>query len=331
MLVALSATPTFAQNVPVPIETREDIQEFCTTSEPQPTDQREVAGNYRVERQRHARTLFSTMIDHVTLPVMDYDSLRGTLDIPVFKTVHVVDGVALELETPQMIRFEMIEREALEAAALYKLGRARLQLRFIPGTYARWDDETCAGEDASKVLKVALLEATLVDSGRRELATYRSDLGREVEMLRAHKVDGYLGSAYPVVRITSLMHVESSSDAMQVRAGDLTAVARKTKTRTTQLGEQAAPLRAELEHAFFACYVRGLSQNARLQGALVARLDLKTPTHTAILVDSIHESAVSTCATARMRELARHPPAGLDKIERIRVTVMFRLEEAGGL
>ncbi len=328
-LISSWAATATGQLVPVPLETAHDIDEYCETSQPQ--EKSGDAQRYQRERKRHASTTFSTFVGHDHLPILGYDEVRGAVEIPIFKEVPIVDGVSIALEREQVLRFSLIEREAIDAEALYKLGRARLELRFLPASYAKWDQETCQQVGAARVLHVALLQARLVDESRREIAVYTSDLGREVEMLRVHRVDGYLGSAFPSVRITSLAAVETRTEAVEFRQNRLAAMARKTRVRERELHESVAGLRADAEHLLFGCYVRGLAQNARLQGALVVLVDVRTPGDSRILVDSVHEPLVSKCALKRLRDLASGPPLDAEEVEKLRITAMFRLDQTGDL
>lgn len=316
-LFTVVSTTAFAQRAQT-LRTERDLDEFCRYSESKSTspaeetnaDAAEAAREaYQVERRSRARRPIVVRLDAEAAPVLGYDRVTGMLSISLYTTPRIADGYAVNADLGT-IPFELSPERAQLLWARYEAGSARLELTFLPPAWADYDRPLCRQVDARMLIDTETLKAELVDEVGQSLATYETELGREVSMMRQHRIQGYLDSAMPVVAVSSLAPFPQSQGAL-------------SKARTRRL-------RSSMRSALYGCYLRGLSRNARLQGALVVQMTIGSEEEPRLLVDSLHSQNTSACVIERLREYAASERAVPEDLS-LKATLIFRLEEAPGL
>jgi hypothetical protein len=296
------------------LRTERDVHDFCRYSQPArevfDSETRDAAREeYEVARRQHARRPVVVNLDAKAAPVIEYDDVTGMLVISLYSPARLVDGYAVQVDVGA-VRFEMTPERAHLLWARYAAGNARLEITFLPPAWADYDRPLCRQSDARVVIDGETLEAELVDEVGQSLARYETRLGHEVAMMRQHRIQGYLDSAMPVVAVSSIAPFPAGS------------------TRITK--SQARRLRSSIRSALYGCYLRGLSRNARLQGALVVQMSLGEQDSPRLLVDSLHSQDTSACVVERLEEYGESERTLPDELS-LKATLIFRLEEAPGL
>ncbi len=300
-LATLVAWPAFALG-PQSLRGVEEATEFCKYSAPRAAVDADREA-YDASRRRTAQRPVEVWLGAAAAPVIEYDRVTGALELSVQHAARFADGFAIGANV-RAVGFELTEDRAQRLWARYEAGTARLKLTFLPLAWSDYERALCRQEGTVQVLDGDVLNAELVDEVGQTIASYRTRLGQEVELMRHHRIQGYLDTGTPVVTVSAV----GTYPASQVQLG---------------LDVQDR-LKSELRTALYGCYLKGLTANGRLQGALVVKMSAREAT---VLVDSLHDPATRGCALERMSELPDRSagPAIL------KATVIFRLEETPAL
>lgn len=313
VVVCIAAAPAFAEWTQ-PLRSAQDADEFCRYSKPVAGDRGDVADTasrdeaYDSARRNRVQRPIVVWVEESGAPVIGYDRVAGVLEFSFYRPSRFTDRHAVQVSVGA-IPFETTEEKAHEMWARYEAGTARLKLTFLPAAWSEYERPLCRKQGELLVLEGEVLRAELVDEVDRELIGFETELGHEVAMMHEHRIQGYLDTGIPIVAISTLTPFPPS--------------------RTGLNGPVAARLKASMRAALYGCYLKGLGENARLQGALVVKLTFadKEPT---ILVDSLHDAQTSSCAVRRLAEFARSDELVSDETA-LKATLIFRLEEAGSL
>lgn len=300
----LLASPAYAQR-PEPLRSPADAARFCThsaprlTTEPRSTGEKEA---YDAQRRRTAQRPIDVWLIASAAPVIEYDRVTGSLEFSVYNAAKFADGYALTTNIGT-VGFELPEADAHTLRARYEAGTASLKITFLPLAWSDYDRPLCRTESEMQVLDGEVLSADLVDEVGRSIARFHTRLGREVALMRQHRIKGYLDTGTPVVTVSALTPYP--------------------RGETTLGDDTQARIRSDLRAMLYGCYLKGLAGNGRLQGALVVKI---TDTEATVLVDSLHDQMTRGCALDRIASLPRDR-----RSPSLKATVIFRLEEAPSL
>lgn len=297
------AAPAFAQR-PLTLRGPTEAAEFCNYSAVHPgkADEHPTKSDeaYDAARRRVAQRPVEVIVNASSAPVIAYDRVTGALEVSLYQSALFADGYAFRSNIGA-VGFELPEAEALKLRTRYEAGNASLKLTFLPLAWSDYERQLCRKVDGQMVLDGDVLTAQLVDELGRPLATYRTQLGREVALMRQHRIKGYLNSGTPVITVSALSPFGVDGQ---------------------QLSKDAELLmKSRLRAALYGCYLKGLTDNGRLQGALVVKMTVGEAT---VLVDSLHDPLTRGCALERMAALSGDESS-------LKATVIFRLEEAPSL
>lgn len=312
---AIASTTAASAEWTQPLRSAQDAAEFCRFSEPRTNVQDLDAGEaqqveaYETERRSRAQRPVVVLLSASAAPVIGYDRTVGTLGVSLYQPATFVDGYRVQLSSTAA-EFELAEATAEKLRARFEAGTASLRVTFLPLAWSDTERPLCREVDGAQVLDGELLEAHLVDEVGQTLASYKTELGREIAMMREHRIQGYLDSAVPVVTVSSLSPFPSSSKPID--------------------GAAETSLKAALRSSLYGCYLRGLTRNARLQGALVVHMKMDPSARPRILVDSLHSDDITGCATQRIEELVRVQRT-ISSDASLKATVIFKLDESPGM
>lgn len=292
LLLAALAAPAFATSTA--LKSAEAAKKFCTLAAATAPEGEDAEG-YDAKRRAAAQRPLELTLTAKAAPIVRFDHVTSSLEAHIPRGVEFVPGFAITTSRSAAL-FELDEEEAHLLWARYDAGGASLRVTMLPAAWADYERPLCRTEGESTVLDGDLLTVQLVDEVGRPLATYQSPLGREVALMKQHRIRGYLSASTPVVSIVDLVQLSNVGPV-----------------------QDHERLQSELRAALYGCYLRGLSVNARLQGALVLKLE---KSQTTVLVDSLHSDVTRDCA---MERVAKCWQEGGD--ESLKATVIFRLED----
>lgn len=305
LLLSALVAPAFAGTTV--LKTAEAAQKYCALSASTAPEDHD-AESYDVQRRAAAQQQIEVLLTADVAPVVRYDNVTSTLQLHIPRGAEFAPGFAID-STRTAAVFELTQEDAHLLWARYDAGSAALRVTMLPNAWSDYDRPLCQRDGEQTLLGGELLTAQLVDEAGRTLTTFQSPLGREVALMKQHRIRGYLAASTPVVSIADIAVLPKEARA------STNASAGQTATKRDQLDRVKSDLRA----ALYGCYLRGLTDNGRLQGALVLKLEQGEAT---VLVDSLHSEATRNCALERVTKCWR------DGDESLKATVIFRLEDA---
>ncbi len=305
----LSVSDAYAQWVQA-LGSERQAAEFCRFSEPHDGASAETADAgkleaYQNERRHRAQRPVVVTLDQAGAPAVGYDRITGTFSVSLARPARFANGYAVKFDLGTA-DFAVPEEKGIKLHARYEAGLARLRLTFLPVAWSDHERPLCRHEDARNVLDGDVLEAALVDEAGDALATFRTSLGREVALMREHRIQGYLDSVVPVVTISTLSPMKSGVGTIDEELAD--------------------SVRASLRATLYGCYVGGLKRNARLQGALVLQFGPAAVDGPRVLVDSLHDDETTACAVKRVTAWTARQTL-LQPDDQFKTAVFFKLEE----
>lgn len=239
---------------------------------------------------------------------LPYDADVGVLALSTVPSFPFAGGAyQLTIEADDTVAFEIDAERAAELEALRAMGSISLRLVFNVASIDDPERPFCVAEpDGSIRIEAHLLAAELVTSEQGGVVM-RAESKRLREGCVRH---GEYGDTWraprPEALVTSL-YADSGADA---------------------LIDEIDLLRATIETELTACYVEGLSENGRLQGALTFGLLLGADgvvRDFEVLVDAVGSATLAACAQ-RAVEGVLVPRASATADAAVRATVVLRAQ-----
>ena len=297
----LCAQAGWAQ-APTTLQNAEQAAEFCEHALPRGSEDTDEA--YHAARRRKAQTPIRVTLQATAAPAVAYDRIAGALRISTGQAATFAAGFAIAADV-HTLAFELTEVAAHKLRARYEAGSAAVRVTLLPASWSDDERPLCRkdAESSETVLDGEVLSAQVVDEVGRPLAAMQTPLGLEIARMREHRIRGYLDRGTPVVAVSALRRWSADATALQ--------------------SERESSLKSRMRTALYGCYVRGLADNRRLQGALVVKV---SSTEATVVVDSLHHHATRACALERVTEIGRDigPHA-------VKAAIIFRLDESPAL
>lgn len=236
-----------------------------------------------------------------------YDDELGVLTADVSDGVPMMGGAwVLDVRDQDVVPFELSAEEAEELVAMDALGALSMRMVFTLATADQPSASYCE-EDPSGTTRIAarLLAAELIDPRVERSRAWTQTPAWDVGRVRLGEAPcGESDVAVPQARITAI----DVDGALAATPADVTM------------------LRASLESRLATCYVEGIVDNARLQGALTLRFGVTGDGHgdaPEVTIDALDHDGVRACAYEAVREL-RIPRPLSGEASSVRATVVFR-------
>jgi len=240
-----------------------------------------------------------------TFALLPYDPTLGVLGVPIDEGFTVVGGaLTVHLLEGNVVLFELSADLAEEIVALHHMGSINLRVVFELTAIESPTTEICrARQDGGWDVDGRALSLELYEpSSGRVLARSTTRRHRAGQVRLGTEPRGQTQVGIPVASVSSLTQL--SSDESEV---DLSLV---------QLA---------LESSLSVCYVSGMVDNSRLQGALVLGFDVDADGNVAgvdVLVDALDCATLRVCAVDVIYAL-RLPREAIDGASSLRATLMF--------
>lgn len=309
-----------------PVESLQQLQQLCELGPPEVDDREETdLRSYHEDRRRAIQQIYEVELSDLDAGSMRYDRVGGLFTITGFGTMQPFGGgPSLRFRNRTVLRFEFDEHQAHDLMAQLRMGTVEVRLGFGPTARSNYEqsfcDETDDPEEAR--LDVDLLYARLVDTERREseggevLATYQTRQGHRW-MLRRELAVAAGADQSPDVQVTDLQWRSGGKD------GESDADAR----RIENLQALGSRLEEAVEESLFPCYVRGLTANPSLQGAVVLEIPVREggPGEPKFLMDTIQAEGMRVCIRERIGDLRELSEAAeIEDVAGVKTTVLMR-------
>ncbi len=248
-----------------------------------------------------------TVVGADGLSWLPYDEDLGVLAADVSAGLPLLGGAwVLDVQDQALVPFEVSAEDAEELVALDALGALSMRVVFVLATAGDASQPYCV-DDADGVTRISarLLAAELIDPRQEERRGWSETPAWEVGRVRLGEAPcGVSDVAAPEARVTSI----DVDGALAASPSDV------------------ALLQSSLESRLATCYVEGIVDNARLQGALTLRFDVtgdgygRSPE---VTIDALDHEGVTTCAARAVQDL-RVPRPLSGEASHVRATVVFR-------
>ena len=230
---------------------------------------------------------------------MNYQQVLGLAEFRLPDVIPSAPGTFVSVQGDRTLKIEMTEARALDLLSAYLTRQVQVELELLLIAHDNYDEPLCTTHGAAATLRTVLVKARFVDGSGAEHARYVTDLGGHLRLLRSLNVDSYLGDGTPEVTVSALAYV---GDSQVLKTAS--PVEAQAQIDRDELGKQ-------LQTQTFGCYVRGLSKNARLQGAIVLKMKPGDPDGSLILMSSLNDEDMKRCVLTKLRNLANAlAPAG---------------------
>lgn len=309
-----------------PVESGAQLDELCELSSPELDDGRDIdPRTYHERRRRAIQRTYETTVSELGPGAMNYDRVGALLTITGLGTYRPFGTApALRFRNRTAVKFEFDEHQAHDLMAQLRMGTVEVRLGFAPVARERYDLSFCEEVDGheGRRLDVDLLYARLVDTERNEadggavLATYQTPRGYRWMLQREFRLAAD-GQGTPDVRVTDLQWRPADGDwESGFEDGPPDSI------------EQLHPeLEEAVEQSIYPCYVRGLTANASLQGAVVVQIPVRQPepAEASFLMDTIQLEGMRQCIRERLGEIDElGRAAGIEAVEALKATVLMR-------
>ncbi len=287
---------------------RRDLVKICEFSSVK-TDE-----GYAEKRKTWVAQTHRVRVSAPTKVSFEYDEVLGLAVFTLPERVLLADGAFLQVHGERTLRFEMPEVKAIDLAAGFLTQTIHFDLEVISVAHSDYDHELCEHHGAAVALQVQVVAAEIREAAGRTKGRFVTNLGSQIRMLKSLGVASYLGDSTPSVTVSALAW--SESPVMKTAANDPS-----IETSRDMLTQQ-------LQNQMFGCYVKGLSKNARLQGAVVVQIVPGNPSKSLVLMSSVADAGVKSCVLSKAQSLAgtlSGAPNG-----HWRATLIFKLNQRPG-
>lgn len=301
-----------------------DLNELCAHSAPEsPSTDREEQESYHQQRRRLVHQIHKVTIEGVDESLVDYDRVTGLLTINGFRAF-VPGGQSTEigLRNQCIVGFEVQEQEAPDVMAQLVLGAAKLEIGFLLAAHDDFEAEFCVTTDGGwPRVMVDLLYARLLsqeDGQERSVAAYQTPLGHRLALRQSTLVVDAARRAMPEVKVSHF----------QWRArGKEWSESFQDEPLPEGLEQVQAQTIAEMERAIYPCYIRALSRNASLQGAMVLEVGFSQGAEASprFLMNTLNDEQIDECVQGQLKGL--NSPAetmGPGGVDGFKATVLMR-------
>jgi len=304
LFLLMLATGSSAAQV---LDSPEAFGSFCELSE-----HKDTGGPDRLQ-QRKARVSSPIVVRTTSRYVTNgtFNPVTQMLTYQLGERFKVLPNHGVAVMDPIPIRFELSESMAMDLNARFALGHVRLEVAFLPVSYAEFEKSFCEQDGSEHWVLAHLLNAKLIDEMGNELSAWTSHLGHNVRLMQKYKLPTFLGTSVPHIHVARVVFSPALSPVFAARVRH--------------------PISDELETLLFPCYVRGLSTHPRLQGAIVVSWKASDATSPKILVNSIHHEATTSCITKRLSMLAERRLESVPEGTSVTATIFMKLDRNNSL
>lgn len=317
--ILLSAT---ALEAATPVESAADLVELCELGAPEVEDESVETRDYHERRRRALYRIYETTVSSTEIDSMDYDRVSGLFTVSGFARRRPFGrGPSIEFRNQSVLKFEFDERRAHDLMAQLRMGTVQLRVGFAPAAHDDYDTDFCVDGDSSRRLETDLLYARLVDAERGEggevLDTYRTRRGYRWMLRRDLAIGEATGAEMPDLEVSHLQWRPEGED-WGARFGE---------GRPEPPEELDEDVVTALEESLYPCYLRALTENASLQGAVVIEVPVG-PTGLAppeFLMDTIRAGEIRRCLRERLGRLEGIDAlSSLEGIGAFKATILMR-------
>lgn len=272
----------------------------------------EAHTRYYEARREVVHRLYELDIYGVDESSLGYDRVSGLLSVSGFRYHPVVGaGDTLRFRNECVLYFEVGEDQVEDVMTRAAMGEVFLRVEVLLAAHDDYEETFCgAGEDGQRVVESDLLRAELVDATEGVLATYRTEFGHQWHLQQR--------------ALAGVGMERGERAAPQVEVSDLMWWSGEHPIEDAALEEQEATWRGRVERAVYPCYVRALSENRSLQGAVVLKMSLDANAAGAqVLLDTLQRPTLQGCIRERVSALAARDDLP-SQADALKVTVLMR-------
>ena len=325
-LLAAFVIPQLAQAA-TPLESTSELVDLCDYGAPEiETDDAEVRDSYHDRRRSAIYNLYETSLPTLDEEVVRFDRISGLMILSGFRGYRPRSGApAIRFRNECIVSFELEDEEAAhDIKARLRMGTVQVRIGYMLVARQDYDIDYCPDDDDdhSRELKVDLLYARLIDteesetSDRAVIDTYKTEEGHRWALRQSTRLVDAVRMAQPEVT-TSHFQWRPRGKSWQDDFGD-----HKTPAG---LEEQQPEIEGALERALYPCYVRALSKNASLQGALVLEVPYgEQRGEMRFLMDTIRSSGLRYCIETRIAEVEELDHIDPGAIDAFKATMLLR-------
>lgn len=277
-----------------------ELNELCTLSAPESSSPaQDEQERYHRQRRRLVHQVHEVEIRGIDESFLDYDRVTGLLTINGFRAF-VLGGQSPEigLRNQCVVGFEVEEQEALDLMAQLALGAVRLEVGFLLAAHDDYEAEFCVSTDGGwPRLMVDLLYARLRTMEGEVLSAFQTPLGHRLALRQSALVVGAAAKAMPQVQVSHFQWRQRGLDWSE---------SFREEALPAELMELQGRVTADIERGIYPCYVRALSRNASLQGAMVVEVVLgeEGGERARFLMNTLGDEQVDECVQGQLQELA---------------------------
>ncbi|MEZ4460082.1 MAG: hypothetical protein R3E66_10205 [bacterium] len=167
------------------LETHEDVAALCRLAAPQDDDAHEADRKALVQRGLSVRVKFSQVS-------YTYDAPAELAQLSLPPALQRNSQTVLSIETPEVLVVPFDRLKAQELDSKSKLGMVDVVLRVVPAAVRNADVTFCEQKDETQVVRVEVLEVSIVDEARQTLLSFDTELGLEMKLRRGLGWPAYL-------------------------------------------------------------------------------------------------------------------------------------------
>lgn len=311
-----------------PLEEAEQLSGLCELGAPDVGEDEDDAEYHRRRREAIHR-VYETSLPELDGDLVRYDRVGGLMTISGFRTYRPESGgPAIQFRNECLLSFEVGEKEAHDLMAQLQMGTVEVEIGYTPIARRDYDWDFCpVGDDGTGRLQVELLYARLVDTerdehqGGRVLDTYYTSRGHQWVLRRQKALMTASPGLVPEIEVSDIQWRPTE----QGWADDF-----GESGPPRGLEELEPDLRGTVEQTVYPCYLRGLTNNPSLQGALVVGIPVGdgTANKPTIMMDTLHDSEVRRCVEQRLDDLelveSSADEQSLEAVDAWKATVLMR-------